>query len=92
MAQLAGEVGDGFNTQAGHPRLGELAETARKAHAQRPQPTGPFLMTAFAGLDPRWYRKGSAGWRRAEQAGVDRLILIVSPPYADDLLRTAAPT
>jgi hypothetical protein len=48
-------------------------------------------MTAFAGLDPRWYRPDSAGWRRAETAGVDRLILIVSPPYPDDMLRAAGP-
>ena len=95
MAELAGEVGDGFNTQAGHPRLADLAERARHAHAARMAAEGPgaapFLMTAFAGLDPRWYRQGSAGWRRAEAAGVDRLILIVSPPYPDGELEAAGP-
>jgi alkanesulfonate monooxygenase SsuD/methylene tetrahydromethanopterin reductase-like flavin-dependent oxidoreductase (luciferase family) len=90
MADLAGEVGDGFNTQAGHPRLAELGEAARAAHGRSGR-DGPFLLTAFAGLDPRWYRAGSAGWRRAAAAGVDRLILIVSPPYEDAWLEAAAP-
>ena len=94
MATLAGEIADGFNTQAGHPGLADLAQLARQAHAARPPATtggsgGPFLLTAFAGLDPRWYRRESAGWRRAEAAGVDRLILITSPPYPDAELRAA---
>ena len=94
MATLAGEIADGFNTQAGHPR------PRRPGPARPPGPRGPatgdgwgsggpFLLTAFAGLDPRWYRRESAGWRRAEAAGVDRLILITSPPYPDAELRAA---
>ena len=33
MAELAGRVGDGLNLRATHPRLGELVELAREAHA-----------------------------------------------------------
>ena len=35
MAELAGRVGDGINTQAWHPRLGELLDVGRGAHAAR---------------------------------------------------------
>lgn len=102
MATLAGEIADGFNTQAGHPRLADLVALARRAHAARSGPSGestgggsadtpgaPFLMTAFAALDPRWYRRQSAGWRRAEAADVDRLVLIASPPFPDAELQAA---
>ena len=68
MAELAGSVADGFNTQAGHPRLGELVEVARSAHAGRPT---EFEVSGFAGLDPRWIE--------AAQDRLDRLIMIVSP-------------
>ena len=81
MAALAGEVGDGFNTAAGQPRLAELVDTARTSHSAGPRAAAPFTTTAFAGLDPRWYRAGGPGRRRLEEAGVDRLILLTAPPY-----------
>ena len=77
------------------PGLADLAQLARQAHAARHRrrlgPADRSSSTAFAGLDPRWYRRESAGWRRAEAAGVDRLILIASPPYPDAELRAAGP-
>ena len=33
MAELAGRVGDGLNTQASHPRLGDMIDRARRARA-----------------------------------------------------------
>ncbi|MEA3215513.1 MAG: hypothetical protein QOJ19_1669 [Acidimicrobiia bacterium] len=81
MAQLAGEVGDGFNTTSSLPGLGELAEIARQAHVASGRGGEHFLMTAFGGLDPRRFADGSAGGRRLEQAGVGRYIAVVSAPY-----------
>lgn len=73
MAELAGSVADGFNTQAGHPALTDLIEIARTAHAARATTTdgGAFEISGFAGLDPRSVE------RSADQ--LDRLIMIVAP-------------
>jgi alkanesulfonate monooxygenase SsuD/methylene tetrahydromethanopterin reductase-like flavin-dependent oxidoreductase (luciferase family) len=84
MAQLAGRVGDGISTQAGHPRLGDLLSMAREAHRQAGRET-PFVVTVFAGLDSRWLRPDSQPRGRITALGVDRLVLIVDPPYVDDL-------
>jgi alkanesulfonate monooxygenase SsuD/methylene tetrahydromethanopterin reductase-like flavin-dependent oxidoreductase (luciferase family) len=83
MAALAGDVGDGFNTSAGHPGLRELCELARRRHAEGARAAEPFLTTAFASLDPRWYGAGGGGRRRALEAGVDRLVLLAAAPYPD---------
>jgi alkanesulfonate monooxygenase SsuD/methylene tetrahydromethanopterin reductase-like flavin-dependent oxidoreductase (luciferase family) len=85
MAELAGRAGDGINTQAGHPRLAELAAIARQAHAGAGHDPDRFLVTAFAGMARQWLAPdGPARSRLAEQR-VDRLILLVSPPYSAEI-------
>jgi len=79
MAELAGRVGDGINLQAGHPQLDRLAGLARDAYRKRENEPDGFLVTAFAGLDERWVRADGAPRARLDGAGVDRLILLVSP-------------
>jgi alkanesulfonate monooxygenase SsuD/methylene tetrahydromethanopterin reductase-like flavin-dependent oxidoreductase (luciferase family) len=81
MAAIAGGHGDGFNTQAFHPRLGDLVRTAREAHAASGRAASPFVMTVFAGLEERWLRADSRARQMVEQVGVDRLILLVGPPF-----------
>jgi hypothetical protein len=68
MAELAGSAADGFNTQAGHPRLGELIDVARSAHQGR---SNDFEISAFARLEPRWIDQADDR--------LDRLIMIASP-------------
>ncbi len=75
MAELAGRLGDGFNTPAGHPRLGELVACAREAHAKSGRTT-PFAITVFGGFPgTEAERERLAGLR------VDRRILLLEPPY-----------
>ena len=74
MAALAGRVGDGFNTQAGHPDLG--------------RPAG-FRISVFAGLSRAWLEPGGAGRRRLESLGVDRIVLLVSPPFSAETITAA---
>ena len=68
MAQLAGSAADGFNTQAGHPQLGDLIDIARSAHEGR---SNDFEISAFARLEPHWVERTNDH--------VDRLIMITSP-------------
>ena len=70
IAELAGLVAEGFNTQAGHPDLAQLTSIARDAHQRSGRP-GPFEISGFGGLDSRWV--DTAADR------LDRLVLIVSP-------------
>jgi alkanesulfonate monooxygenase SsuD/methylene tetrahydromethanopterin reductase-like flavin-dependent oxidoreductase (luciferase family) len=79
MAELAGRVGDGINLQAGHPDLDRLTGLARDAYRERGKEPDGFLVTAFAGLDERWLRADGAPRARLDAAGVQRLILLVSP-------------
>jgi alkanesulfonate monooxygenase SsuD/methylene tetrahydromethanopterin reductase-like flavin-dependent oxidoreductase (luciferase family) len=80
MAELAGSIADGFNTQAGHPDLERLTEVARATHEPR---GGPFEISGFAGLDPRWVGRA--------QGRLDRLILIHAPSEGvEPLTRFAA--
>jgi alkanesulfonate monooxygenase SsuD/methylene tetrahydromethanopterin reductase-like flavin-dependent oxidoreductase (luciferase family) len=78
MAALAGRVADGFNTQAGHPDLERLIGAAREAHRGRP---GSFEISTFAGLSRRWLDPAGPERRRLAAAGVDRLIMLVPPPF-----------
>lgn len=71
MAELAGMVADGFNTQAGHPRLGPMIDAAREARQDSPRAEEPFEVSGFAGLDPRWVERSDGI--------LDRLVVIVSP-------------
>ena len=81
MAAIAGRHGDGFNTQAFHPQLGELVRIAREEHAASGRPASRFVVTVFAGLEERWLRADSRARQMVEQVGVDRLILLVGPPF-----------
>jgi len=81
MAAIAGRHGDGFNTQAFHPQLGDLVRIARDAHAAAGRDALPFVVTVFAGLEERWLRADSRARQMVERAGVDRLILLASPPF-----------
>jgi alkanesulfonate monooxygenase SsuD/methylene tetrahydromethanopterin reductase-like flavin-dependent oxidoreductase (luciferase family) len=81
MAAIAGRHGDGFNTQAMHPQLGELLRIARDEHAASGREPTRFIATAFAGLEERWVRADSRARQMLERVGVDRLILLVSPPF-----------
>lgn len=94
MAELAGRVADGFNTQAFHPRLEHLVMTARAAFGARPQDdtVDDFAVSVFAGFDPRWVRAGSPARERLERLGVSRVILVCSPPYDTAAIVEAART
>jgi alkanesulfonate monooxygenase SsuD/methylene tetrahydromethanopterin reductase-like flavin-dependent oxidoreductase (luciferase family) len=81
MAAIAGRHGDGWNTQAFHPQLAELVQIARDAHAGSGRDPARFLVTVFAGLEERWLRPDSRARSMLERVGVDRLILLASPPF-----------
>ena len=76
MAALAGRIGDGFNTPASQPQLGDLIDAARRAHSG-----DDFLVTASASLSPRWVSEDSGQRGRLRGLGVTRLILGVPAPY-----------
>ena len=81
MAAVAGRHGDGFNTQALHPQLGELVRIAREEHAASGRDAARFIVTVFAGLEERWLRPDSRARQVVERVGVDRLILLMGPPF-----------
>src|SRR5436309_9796330 len=81
MAGIAGRHGDGFNTQAMHPRLADLAKVTRDEHTAAGRDASPFLLTVFAGLDERWLVPDSRQRQSLERVGVERLILLVEPPF-----------
>ncbi len=89
MATLAGQVGDGINVQAFHPRVEDLVGLARRARADAGGDPDELLVTAFAGLEPRWLDHQSAERSRLHRLGVDRLILVVDPPYDASEIRAA---
>ena len=90
MAALAGRVGDGINTQALHPRLSEMVEIARDAHARAGRDPARFLVTVFAGFDERWLHVDSQPYSRLVALGAERLILLSSPPYDRARIASAA--
>ena len=89
MAAIAGRHGDGFNTQARHPQLAELCRVAREAHAAAGRDPAAFLLSVFGGLSERWLRADSPDRVALEQLGVQRLILLVEPPYDVKQIRAA---
>lgn len=88
MAAIAGRDGDGFNTQAFHPRLAELITIARDARAASGRDPAGLLVTVFAGLEPRWLDPDSRARQLLGRVGVDRLILLSSPPFDVGEIRT----
>jgi len=89
MAALAGQIADGINVQAFHSRIDDLLAIARRARSEAGLDADDFLVTAFAGLDQRWLDQRSAERARLRRLGVDRLILVVDPPFDPDEIRAA---
>ncbi len=89
MAGIAGRYGDGFNTQAFHPQLGDLVRRAREEHTASGRDASQLIVTVFAGMDARIVRPHSRARQLLERTGVQRLILLVSPPFDADEIRAA---
>src|SRR5882724_6620859 len=89
MAAIAGRYGDGFNTQAFHPQLGALVQRARDEHAASGRDASRFVVTVFAGLNERLLRADSRARQSLERAGVQRLILLIGPPFDAGEIRQA---
>jgi len=89
MAAIAGTHGDGFNTQARHPQLADLARIARDAHAASGRDPARFSLSVFAGLAPAWLRPDSESRATLTRHQVDRLILLIQPPYDASQIRAA---
>lgn len=81
MAGVAGKHGDGFNTQAFHPQLADLVRLARDEHTAAGRDASRFIVTVFAGMEERWLKTDSRARQMIDRAGVDRLILLVEPPF-----------
>jgi alkanesulfonate monooxygenase SsuD/methylene tetrahydromethanopterin reductase-like flavin-dependent oxidoreductase (luciferase family) len=92
MAGIAGRHGDGFNTQAAHPKLAELIRLARDEHAAAGRDPEGFIVTVFGGLGARWLSPESRERAALAAEGVHRLILLAQPPYDPERLRAAART
>ena len=90
MAAIAGKHGDGFNTQARHPRLAELAQIARSEHKAAGRDPARFSLSVFAGWAPAWLRADSGNRAALEGVGVDRVILLTEPPYEPSQIRAAS--
>ena len=90
MAAIAGRYGDGFNTPATHPRLGELFRTARDAHAATGRDPSRFIITAFGAFRDSYLDPAATARVSLEQHGVERLILLLEPPYDLERVRRAA--
>jgi alkanesulfonate monooxygenase SsuD/methylene tetrahydromethanopterin reductase-like flavin-dependent oxidoreductase (luciferase family) len=69
MAAIAGRHGDGFNTQAMHPKLADLAHVAREQHKASGRDPSTFVITVFAGLDARWLDPSSRARQNLERLG-----------------------
>ena len=65
LATIAGELADGMNVRISHGRAADIVEAARQAAGGR-----PFDLSAWAFLDDPTARD------RAEELGLDRLILV----------------
>jgi len=89
MAAIAGRHADGFNTQAFHPQLGALVQRARDEHAASGRDASRFVVTVFAGLNERLLRADSRARQSLERAGVQRLILLIGPPFDAGEIRQA---
>jgi alkanesulfonate monooxygenase SsuD/methylene tetrahydromethanopterin reductase-like flavin-dependent oxidoreductase (luciferase family) len=89
MAAIAGRHADGFNTQAGHPQLAELIRIGRDEHARAGRDPARFMATVFAGLRDSYLRPDSPARASLERLGVERLILLVEPPFDPTRLRDA---
>ena len=90
MAAIAGRHADGFNTQAAHPRLADLIQTAREAHAGAGRDPARFIVTVFGGFRDSYLDPESPARAALERLGVERVILLLEPPYDLARVRRAA--
>jgi alkanesulfonate monooxygenase SsuD/methylene tetrahydromethanopterin reductase-like flavin-dependent oxidoreductase (luciferase family) len=90
MAELAGRLGDGLNTRATHPRLRELVELSRDAHARSGRDAERFLVTVYSAFDEQWLVAESPARAGLAAIRADRLILSVMPPYDRSRIAQAA--
>lgn len=90
MAAIAGKHGDGFNTQARHPQLAQLMQIARSEHKAAGRDPARFSLSVFAGWAPAWLRADSENRAALERSGVDRVILLMEPPYDPSQIRAAS--
>jgi alkanesulfonate monooxygenase SsuD/methylene tetrahydromethanopterin reductase-like flavin-dependent oxidoreductase (luciferase family) len=91
MAGIAGRHGDGFNTQAFHPQLADLVRVAREAHAAAGRDPARFIVTVFAGFEKRWLEADSRARQMLARVGVERVILLLAPPFDVAGIRAAGP-
>jgi alkanesulfonate monooxygenase SsuD/methylene tetrahydromethanopterin reductase-like flavin-dependent oxidoreductase (luciferase family) len=82
MAELAGQVGDGINLPGG-PGLAHLVEVARAARAASGRDPSSLVVTASSPLSARAVAS-------LEQIGVDRAVVFVQRPFANEARRLAA--
>jgi alkanesulfonate monooxygenase SsuD/methylene tetrahydromethanopterin reductase-like flavin-dependent oxidoreductase (luciferase family) len=78
MAALAGRIADGFNTTASHPQLGLLVETALAAAEEAGRDPAALEISVFGRSIPEGL----------EGVGVSRRIVLFSPPYDLDAIRS----
>src|SRR5262245_37162249 len=90
MAAIAGQYADGFNTQAAHPRLDELIQIARDAHSAAGRDASRFIVTVFGGFRDAYLDPMAPARTSLERRGVQRLIMLLEPPYDLDRIRKAA--
>jgi alkanesulfonate monooxygenase SsuD/methylene tetrahydromethanopterin reductase-like flavin-dependent oxidoreductase (luciferase family) len=83
MAALAGRLADGINLPAGGRDFERLVDTARAAHAGSGRDRGGFVVTTSAPASPRHVE-------RLAELGVDRMIVLVRPPYTEAIGRVRA--
>ena len=88
MAELAGRIGDGFNTSARIPALGDLVTIARAAHVDAGGDADRFDVSVFGGLE----HAAVAGDQldRMARLGVGRMVMLARPPYDLPLMRQVA--
>jgi alkanesulfonate monooxygenase SsuD/methylene tetrahydromethanopterin reductase-like flavin-dependent oxidoreductase (luciferase family) len=82
MAELAGRVADGVNLPAGS-HLASLIEVARRARAASGRDPSSLVVTVSSDLRPPTLRQ-------LEGLGVDRVVALVAPPFAERVRRLAA--
>jgi alkanesulfonate monooxygenase SsuD/methylene tetrahydromethanopterin reductase-like flavin-dependent oxidoreductase (luciferase family) len=82
MADLAGRIADGVNLPGG-PGLARLLEVARAARATSGRDPSTFVVTVSSGLH-------SSALKRLEELEVDRVVVFVEAPFADQVHRLAS--
>ena len=67
-----------------------MIETARRECEAAGRHSDDFLVTVFAGMDARWLDRDSSDRAALAELGVDRLILLLEPPFDVPKLGTTA--